>query len=108
MVNSINKTPWNEEYVNNLNELQKQPLFHGYTCDRNADECEVNIKPRDYSKDGLLIATVDGWECPCGNYKQKWAHPVTNDDIIKMKKTYDDFIRVFTKNQDIPEEEKRS
>jgi hypothetical protein len=25
-------------------------------------------------KQGILIATNEGWVCPCGKYKQQWAH----------------------------------
>lgn len=62
------------EKVIELNKQQKNGLYHPYTCDRNSDECEIKIKPRDYSKDGVLIATTDGWICPCGKYKQDWFH----------------------------------
>jgi len=24
--------------------------------------------------EGLLVATTEGWVCPCGEYKQDWAH----------------------------------
>ena len=72
MVNT--ETPWKQEYVDSLNEYQQKGQFHPYTCDRKANECEVNEKPRDYSKDGILIATKEGWVCPCGKYKQNWAH----------------------------------
>lgn len=62
------------EKVIELNQHQKNEIFHPYTCDRQAKECEVNITPRDYSKDGVLIATEYGWICPCGKYKQNWFH----------------------------------
>ena len=26
------------------------------------------------TSDGLLLATNEGWICPCGKYKQDWAH----------------------------------
>lgn len=57
--------------IEELNEQQKSGLVHPYTCDRKHKDCETKILPRDYSKDGILIATEDGWICPCGKYKEK-------------------------------------
>jgi hypothetical protein len=65
---------WSKEEVDRLNQSQKSRLVHPYTCDRGHPDCEVNQRPRDYSKDGILIATEQGWICPCGNYKQNWYH----------------------------------
>lgn len=62
------------EKVKELNERQKNGMLHPYTCDRKAKECETNKIPRDCSKDGVLIATTEGWICPCGKYKQNWSH----------------------------------
>lgn len=59
-----------DEEIEQLNNHQKSGKFHPYTCDRRASTCEVNEIPRDYAKDGVLIATKDGWVCPCGKYKQ--------------------------------------
>ncbi len=59
-----------EEQIDKLNEQQHSGKFHPYTCDRKAEECEVRVIPRNYSKDGILIATEEGWICPCGKYKQ--------------------------------------
>ncbi len=59
-----------QDKLSELNAFQKSGRFHPYTCDRNHAECEVNITPRDYSKDGILIATSEGWVCPCGKYTQ--------------------------------------
>jgi len=64
--------PQTEEEIQKLNDFQHLGPFHPYTCDRGAVECEVNNIPRDYSKDGILIATTDGWICPCGKYKQPY------------------------------------
>lgn len=72
--NMESKSPWRDDQVKNLNDYQMKGVFHPFTCDRKSPECEVNITPRDYSKDGVLIATEEGWVCPCGKYSQKWAH----------------------------------
>lgn len=66
--------PWTQEMIDDLNAHQNNGMMHPYTCDRSAECCEVNQRPRDYSKDGILIATKDGWVCPCGKYTQDWAH----------------------------------
>jgi len=68
------KAPFTDEKVKELNEYQSSRRMHPYTCDRKAPECEVNQEPRDRSKDGVLIATKEGWICPCGKYKQNWCH----------------------------------
>ena len=68
------KTPFSSEQVKNLNKFQESGEFHPFTCDRSFEECEVNKVPRDFSKDGILIATEKGWVCPCGRYTQDWAH----------------------------------
>ena len=60
------------EEVERLNKEQKRNDRHPYTCDRRSKECEVNQTPRDYKKDGVLIATENRWVCPCGKYKQDY------------------------------------
>jgi len=68
------EAPFTDQQIRKLNEFQNAGQFHPFTCDRKAVECETNVTPRDYSKDGVLIATKDGWVCPCGKYTQNWAH----------------------------------
>lgn len=48
------------------NKFNQSNLFHGYTC-CSFDGCNRNEQPNS----GRLIATKDGWVCPCGKYKQK-------------------------------------
>ena len=68
-----NKTPWSQEIVDGLNKHQQSGAIHPYTCGRNHPECEVvNRKDGEWEKDGVLIATTEGWVCPCGKYKQDW------------------------------------
>ena len=74
VTNKLNKNKQGEvsdETIFNLAMHQNNPMFHPYTCDRRAKECEVNQIPRDFSKDGVLIPTKKGWVCPCGKYTQK-------------------------------------
>lgn len=59
-----------DEQIKKLNEHQTRGDVHPYTCNRMHSSCEVNQTPRDYSKDGVLIATIDGWICPCKKYTQ--------------------------------------
>lgn len=58
--------------VGNLNFFQNRREFHAFTCEPSA----AGRKSRSECPDGegVLIATEDGWVCPCGAYTQKWAH----------------------------------
>jgi len=67
------KKPFTQEQVDNLNHYQNEGKFHPFTCcggDKNTPNCQRNAG----TSEGVLIATVDGWVCPCGEYKQDWAH----------------------------------
>lgn len=45
-------------------------MFHPYTCGNRNDG-----NHRHFGGDlGMLIPTVNGWICPCCDYKQDWAH----------------------------------
>jgi hypothetical protein len=73
-----------DEEIDKLNDHQKSGRFHPLTCDRKADECEVRSDPRDYSKDGVLVATSTNWVCPCGKYTQPYRNEV---ELIKKLNT---------------------
>lgn len=60
------EAPFTDKQVKELNELQQDSRFHGYTCNGCVRSEENNW--------GKLIATKDGWICPCGKYKQTWTH----------------------------------
>ena len=63
------ETKWSKEVVDKLNAYQKEGKFHPYTC------CSYNgCKRSEENNWGELIATEDGWICPCGKYKQNWYH----------------------------------
>ncbi len=62
---------FSQEKIDELNKQQLDNNYHPYTCDRRSKCCEVN---QDKTKNGVLIATTDGWICPCGKYKQNWYH----------------------------------
>lgn len=53
--------------LNLRNKFQKSGQFHPLTC-MSFDGCERD-KQSNY---GTLIATKDGWVCPCGKYKQNF------------------------------------
>lgn len=71
---SIINAPFTEEQIEALKQHQENGMIHPYTCDRKSTDCEVRQTPRDFSKDGVLIPTTEGWVCPCKKYTQNWAH----------------------------------
>lgn len=68
------EAPFSNEQVKSLNDYQQERIFHPFTCDRKSPECETKTNPDDILAEGVLIATTEGWVCPCGKYKQNWAH----------------------------------
>ena len=71
------KSPFTKEEVDKLNKFQNSGEFHPFTCDRVSQKCETKTS----KKEGILIATEMGWICPCGEYKQYWAHDFMIKDI---------------------------
>lgn len=77
-------TIFTKEIVEQLNNQQKSGTVHPYTCGggNGEKECKRTIsydKRRrgediDYTdeNEGVLIATENGWICPCGKYTQNW------------------------------------
>lgn len=72
-----------KEQVEELNKQQNDSKFHPYTCSgAGIKECKRNLSYEarqrgervEYSNEneGVLIATEDGWICPCKKYKQKY------------------------------------
>lgn len=58
--------PFTKDQVDALNKWQQAGYVHPFTCcSTNRSECP---------DEGQLIATEEGWVCPCGKYKQLWAH----------------------------------
>lgn len=63
--------------IEQLNADQQRTDKHPLTCNRSGeDDCERNASfkgtPRNSRDAGLLIATDEGWTCPCGAYKQNY------------------------------------
>ena len=75
------KAPYTDEQVKSLNEFQNNGIIHPFTCCSPSyiNECtrackEIDGKIVEGTTDGLLVATKDGWICPCGKYKQDWSY----------------------------------
>ena len=78
-----------QEIVDSLNIQQASGRFHPYTC-CGGIEPSLNCKRRisydardngekiEYTaeNEGVLIATEDGWICPCGDYKQEYRQEI--------------------------------
>lgn len=63
------RTPFSPIQVELLNEYQKSDIMHPFTC------MGIRCKKRtEQENEGILIATEEGWICPCGQYTQLWAH----------------------------------
>jgi hypothetical protein len=61
--------PFTDEQVAALNCYQKYGDFHPFTC------CSHEGCQRATREDrGILIASNEGWKCPCGKWEQTWAH----------------------------------
>lgn len=61
--------PFTDEQVSCLNDYQNYGKFHPFTCCSH-EGCKRSSRP----DSGVLIASNEGWSCPCGNWKQDWAH----------------------------------
>ncbi|MGE5510507.1 MAG: hypothetical protein ACM31O_04545 [Bacteroidota bacterium] len=70
------KAPWTPEQVEALNAYQRSGRFHPFTCgnDRFDQAHAVYTITNGLSDYGILIATEQGWICPCCDYRQDWAH----------------------------------
>lgn len=74
------KAPFTDEQVKELNAYQAKGRFHPFTCigqmkEQEDENGKFKERTRSICPDGgKLIATKDGWVCPCGEYKQDWAH----------------------------------
>lgn len=78
MENKIIKAPFTDEQVKTLNEYQKCGMMHPFTCCSPEDIPEC-LRTKGGPHEGLLVATTEGWVCPCGKYKQDWAHEFMAD-----------------------------
>ncbi len=61
------KAPWTAEQVAALNAFQHSSRYHPFTCGGNrTDEKHLD-------REGVLIATPQGWICPYCEFKQDWC-----------------------------------
>lgn len=65
---SIERQPWTDEQVANLNAFQQAGTCHPFTCgsSRRTDADHLD-------GEGVLVATPQGWVCPYCNYRQDWC-----------------------------------
>lgn len=66
------EAPFTEEQTAHLNNWQSAGYVHPFTCCSAGSE--KHCQRRNGEGEGILIATEVGWVCPCGEYKQDWAH----------------------------------
>lgn len=81
------RPPWTRKQVDALNRYQIQGNAHPFTCPNRGDDAHESGKTIDGSGltvalpyRGNLIATADGWVCPCCTYRQDWAHAAMLQD----------------------------
>lgn len=67
---------WTPEQVAKLWRRQFGPWesvfdrVHPYTCGNRSDGKHI-----EFGGDlGMLVPTINGWVCPCCDYKQDWSH----------------------------------
>lgn len=65
MASDMVNVPWTPDQVASLNAFQQCDDWHPFTC---ANGCG------DQQRHRVLIARVDGWQCPICDYRQAWAH----------------------------------
>lgn len=63
------QAPFTPEQVKALNKYQRSGAFHPFTCCSHND-CDRQAR----ANQGVLVAFEEGWTCPCGAWKQDWAH----------------------------------
>jgi len=62
------RAPFTDEQVEALNKWQNAGYVPDFTC------CGEYCTRSEENNEGKLIATPDGWVCPCGQYTQDWAN----------------------------------
>jgi hypothetical protein len=78
------QAPFTPDQVAALNDFQKSPHFHPFTCGSGNRTDVAHL-----DGEGILVATVEGWLCPFCDYRQSWAHefmadPKTADSIKRL------------------------
>jgi hypothetical protein len=66
--------PWTPDQVGNINAYQLSGVAHPFTCGR--DDClygDAVVGGHNRAGRTVLLATMDGWECPACGWTQDWA-----------------------------------
>jgi hypothetical protein len=68
--------PFTGEQVSALNQWQRDPRVHPFTCarDRMDEMHRAYADALGHHDSGILRATREGWLCPVCGYRQDWAH----------------------------------
>lgn len=66
--------PWTQDQVDMLNTAQATGWLHPFTCPGENKVCPKRE----------LTATVDGWVCACGRYRQEWAFDIPPEILGKL------------------------
>ncbi len=74
------KAPFTVEQVKHLNAFQACGFFHPFTC---KGQPFMNCE-RKNGEGGVLIATRQGWFCPCTKYSQDWAHKFMGEKLPEL------------------------
>ena len=83
-----------EAEVESLNAFQKSGVFHCFTCGNNRMDEVHSAYQKEHGCDyGQLIATTQGWICPCCEYRQGWAHDWMKNWGWKMLELRHDFFQ---------------
>lgn len=77
LTSNIIRAPWTAEQVEALNRSQQSGFVHPYTCG-SGKRTEANH----LDKEGVLVATENGWRCLYCSYTQEWAHASSLEEII--------------------------
>jgi hypothetical protein len=75
---NILEAPFTQEQVDKINKWQNSWDYHPFTCcsPEEIEEClRANKQGKTFEEnEGLLIATLDGFVCPCSKYTQDWCY----------------------------------
>lgn len=73
-------SPWTADLVADLNVFQHDGRFHPYTCGSGNRKDAAHL-----DREGVLLATPNGWVCPFCDYRQKWVGQELVDLIVSLR-----------------------
>jgi hypothetical protein len=72
--------PWTEVQVEALNAWQRSPWVHPFTCPARGEPAHAEAAAAaGLDGEGVLVAAIGGWTCPCCDYVQGWTHDFMAD-----------------------------